>query len=126
MGDLFGQYSRDITAWNTQNPYSRVEAGPFDVITREELADFFGYEVVQMPPSHGERGNMSGGGTPATPAVTFAPPPAPTPTPVTEPRAPAGPDPPSPTATPDQSNENEYLRRVLNARVRNEEEFAKP
>jgi hypothetical protein len=123
MGEWFGRYSREINGWNSQNPQMIVELDLFDRVTREELRDWFGYVVVQLPSQPGDLPLAPVGArhestpSPAASAGSVVP-------------APTGPAPPIPSAadaTPADTHavadwETEYLRNILSQSPHEKEE----
>lgn len=125
----FSDYFQRLNAYNTAYSQARIEPGPFDATARREINDLFGYEIIQSPPAAGggNVGNAPSPGTPPpgappNPPPPFVPPPPPPPPPV----RPAPPPPTATTATATGTSpntnavdgENEYLRQILESRIR--------
>lgn len=62
LSTQFTEYYRGLREFNAGNPDARVEAGPFDSITREEVNLAFGYEIIAGPPD-GPAATDSGSGS---------------------------------------------------------------
>jgi hypothetical protein len=126
MGDQFAMYSRDLTEWNSQSSHARIEGGPFDVITREELRDWYGYEIVQLPPTQREPSPTAGQGasqnSTAIQTETHSGATSQESTPPLEEDT----DPASAGTRTEADGEAEYLRTILARRLRDEEDTVRP
>lgn len=129
----FNQYFQQLQDFNQQQSNRAIPPAEFDALTRALINERFGREVIQVAnnPAAGNGGGQSQPGgaqqpaaatlavpKPATP--TTPPPPPPPPPPVR-----SAPPPVAPAAAaaatvapPDADGENEYLRQILQSRIR--------
>jgi hypothetical protein len=104
----FGAYMHRLAGHNPNYPGSRIEPGPFDVVTRSLINERYGYEIIQTP-----NGAVTNGGNGSQPPPT---PPSPENQGSTE-------------RTSEENNadgENDYLRTILSRKMRDEDSEVRP
>lgn len=74
LTNQFNDYYRQLNNFNSAHPQNRIEAGPFNQITREEINRVFGYEIIaaplnQIPPPNNNEGGADNGSGEAIPYV---------------------------------------------------------
>ncbi|MBS1790505.1 MAG: hypothetical protein JST85_22480 [Acidobacteria bacterium] len=129
----FNQYYQQLQDFNQQRPNRMIPPAEFDALTRALINERFGREVIQVAntPASGNDGSQSqpGGGqqavaTAASPKPLIPPPVSPPPPPFQPPvdhaLTPAGADAATASAPASEGadGENEYLRQILQSRIR--------
>lgn len=115
-GDGFGAYMAQMTAFNKTYPDARIDPAMFDRETQQVLEQHFGYPVIETrtPPPRGDDPAPEGG-RPAAPNGSDG-----------NGSHPTGWNAGTPTAADDGDGENEYLRSLLNRRIREDEAEVRP
>lgn len=110
----FAEYMRRLQSHNTTYLQDLIDAGPFDVIAREIVNKIFGYEIIQAPAAANRTGDQTGNDDNGS-----QPPP----------NGAAAPDPESASQSSGESaadGENEYLRTILNRKMRDDDSEVRP
>jgi hypothetical protein len=101
-GAAFSNYVQRLNVYNDDYPEDRLQAGPFDAVTARVLAEHFGHEVINTGGAPGETSPRNGQDEP-----------------VEENSMPVSAIDNEPQG--DTDAENEYLRRILEQRRREDE-----
>jgi len=115
-GDVFGAYMAQLTAFNQAYPDARIDPAMFDRETQQLLEQHFGYPVIETrtPPPR-DNAQAPEGGRPAPPNGSDG-----------NGSHPVGVNAGTPPAADAGDGENEYLRSLLNRRMREDEAEVRP